>query len=233
MKSYLLLLILGSAPLIGAVVADSKIAAPVKLSALDLQRESLNKQRESLRQQIGVKVEATNSDFEFLTPITPLPDNDCPALESGEVESLIAAAAKRESLTPELVRAVMRQESRFKPCAVSVKGAQGLMQLMPATAAQFHVSDPFDPEQNVKAGAAFLKQLLTKYNGDLRLALVAYNAGATRADHLEPSQYPLETQDYLANIFAELGNPEKPLGEPAVPQSGASTPSGETATPQN
>ena len=180
-----------------------------------MQRESLNKQRESLRQQIGVKVEATNSDFEFLTPMTPLPDNDCPALESDDAESLIAAAAKKQSLSPELVRAVMRQESGFKPCAVSVKGAQGLMQLMPATVTQFHVADPFDPEQNVQAGAAFLKQLLKKYNGDLRLALVAYNAGPARADQLEPSQYPLETQGYLANIFAELGAPETPPVEPA------------------
>ncbi len=89
------------------------------------------------------------------------------------------------------------------------------MQLMPATATQLQVSDPFDPEQNVQAGAAFLKQLLKKYSGDLRLALVAYNAGATRADQLKPSQYPLETQGYLANIFAELGSPESPQSEPA------------------
>ena len=158
--------------------------------------------------------------------MTPLPDNDCPALESGDVEALIAASAKKESLKPELVRAVMRQESNFKPCAVSVKGAQGLMQLMPATATQFHVTDPFDPDQNVTAGAAFLKQLLKKYNGDLRLALVAYNAGATRADQLDPSQYPPETQGYLANIFAELGNPETPPSEVSAQAS-------ETPAPQN
>ncbi len=240
MKLYLLLFAFGSAALVTGAPPDPKSAAPVKLNGLDMQRESLNKQRDSLRQQIGVKAEETNSDFEFLTPMTPLPDNDCPALESGDVESLIAAAAKRESLKPELVRAVMRQESGFKPCAVSVKGAQGLMQLMPATADQFHVSDPFDPEQNVKAGAAFLKQLLKKYNGDLRLALVAYNAGATRADQLEPSQYPLETQGYLAKIFAELGNPEAPPTEapplpseaPALPSETSAQPS-EASTPQN
>ncbi len=235
MKLYFLLLAFGSTALLGtAAPPDLKSAAQVKPSALEMQRESLNKQRESLRQQLGVKAEETNSDFEFLTPMTPLPDNDCLALESGEVEPLIAAAAKKESLTPELIRAVMRQESGFKPCAVSVKGAQGLMQLMPATANQFHVSDPFDPEQNVKAGTAFLKQLLKKYNGDLRLALVAYNAGATRADQLDPSQYPLETQGYLANIFAELGNPETPAAEtPASPAAEAPAPTGETPAPQN
>jgi soluble lytic murein transglycosylase-like protein len=105
-----------------------------------------------------------------------------------------------------LIRAVMRQESGFKPCAVSAKGAQGLMQLMPETAQLLRVGDVFDPAQNVQAGASFLKRLLKKYNGDLRLALVAYNAGAMRADQSDPARYPLETQGYLANIFAELEN---------------------------
>ncbi len=201
MNHKLLALALGTATLIWS-------APPVKqLSALDLQRESIRQQRQALRQQLGIKADATISDFEFLTPLPPLAVSDCPSLDADEVESLIAAAAKKQELAPQLVRAVMRQESGFKPCAVSVKGAQGLMQLMPATAAQLHVVDPFDPEQNVQAGAAFLKRLLKKYNGDLRLALVAYNAGATRADQLDPSQYPAETQGYLANIFAELGDP--------------------------
>lgn len=234
MKRHLSLLVIASMALLGAAAPpDPKSTVPVKLSAFDMQRESLNKQRESLRQQIGVKAEESNADFEFLTPMTPLPDNDCPALESGDVESLIATAAKKESLTPKLVRAVMRQESNFKPCAASVKGAQGLMQLMPATATQFHVTDPFDPEQNVQAGAAFLKQLLKKYNGDLRLALVAYNAGATRADQLEPSQYPLETQGYLANIFAELGDSESLPSKASVQLSEAPAPSSEAPVPQN
>jgi hypothetical protein len=99
----------------------------------------------------------------------------------------------------------MKQESGFKPCAVSVRGAQGLMQLMPATAGLLHVENPFDPEQNVQAGAAFLKQLLGRYKGDLRLALVAYNAGPLRADQPANAPYPLETQNYLASIFAQLG----------------------------
>jgi soluble lytic murein transglycosylase-like protein len=118
---------------------------------------------------------------------------------------LIGNAAKKTSLQPEILHAVMKQESGFKPCAVSVRGAQGLMQLMPATAEQFHVADPFDPEQNVQAGAAFLKQLLGKYSGDLRLALIAYNAGAARADQGTDQSIPAETQSYLAHIFADLG----------------------------
>ncbi len=208
MTHKLLTLILASAALGWTAPPDSKSAPVAQPTALDLQRESLKKQRDSLRQQRGGKLEDADLDSEFFTPIGTLVVSDCPTLETEEVESLIAAAARKQSLPPQLIRAVMRQESGFKPCAISVKGAQGLMQLMPATAAQLHVADPFDPEQNVQAGALFLKQLLKKYNGDLRLALVAYNAGSTRADQLDPSQYPAETQGYLANIFADLGSPE-------------------------
>jgi transglycosylase-like protein with SLT domain len=207
-KYKFLTLILASAALGLAAPPGAPKDASLKPTALDLQRESLKKQREALRQQHGVKVEDPGADSEFWTPMSALVVSDCPPLETEQAESLIAAAARKQSLSPNLVRAVMRQESGFKPCAVSVKGAQGLMQLMPATAAQFHVTDAFDPEQNVQAGALFLKQLLNKYNGDLRLALVAYNAGSTRADQLDPSQYPAETQGYIANIFADLGNPE-------------------------
>ncbi len=198
-------------PLI-ATTPDAK-APTAQPTALDMQRESIRKQRDSLRQQLGIKVEATTSDFEFLTPPAPLIESDCIPLESSIVEPLITEAAKKQSLSPQLVRAVIRQESGFKPCAVSSKGAEGLMQLMPATAAQLHVVDPFDPAQNVDAGTAFLKQMLNKYNGDLRLALVAYNAGTGRADQLDPSQYPAETQDYVARILADLGNPETKPGE--------------------
>jgi transglycosylase-like protein with SLT domain len=197
---------------LGAGTPETK-SQSVQTTALDLQRESIRKQRDSLRQQLGINIEATTSDFEFLTPPTPLIESDCTPLESSEVEPLISVAAKKQSLSPQLLRAVIRQESGFKPCAVSSKGAQGLMQLMPETATQLHVIDPFDPAQNVDAGAAFLKQMLKKYNGDLRLALAAYNAGSGRTDQLDPSQYPLETQDYLARILAEVGNPQTKQAE--------------------
>ena len=207
MKYKFLATILSSAALGWTAPPDPKTTL-VKPTALELQHESLRKQRESLKQQRGVQLEDVDLDSGFLTPINTLVVGDCPPLDAEETESLIASAAAKHSLPPELMRAVMHRESGFKPCAVSAKGAQGLMQLMPATAAQLHVADPFDPEQNVQAGALFLKQLLKKYNGDLRLALVAYNAGTTRADQLDASQYPAETHEYIANIFADLGNPE-------------------------
>jgi soluble lytic murein transglycosylase-like protein len=175
--------------------------------SLEKQRASLAKQREAVHHQLGSKQDGSLTATAFISPIPALIQADCSALAAQEAEDLISDAATKQSLAPALIRAVMRQESGFKPCAVSVKGAQGLMQLMPATADQFHVSDPFDPKQNVDAGAALLKQLLDRYKGDLRLALVAYNAGANRADNIDAQGYPAETQRYIANIFAELGLP--------------------------
>jgi soluble lytic murein transglycosylase-like protein len=157
-----------------------------------------------LRLQPNAKLAAPSTGFQFLAPLTPLAEGDCAPLETDYVESLIDKAARKHGLSAPLLRAVMRQESAFKPCAVSPRGAQGLMQLMPATAMLMRVDDPFDPDQNVEAGAAFLKQLLGRYKGDLRSALVAYNAGTLHADNPDPAQFPLETQGYLANIFAEL-----------------------------
>ena len=207
-KPLLVLLLLPAA----LVYAGADTTAPP--SSLKQQQDSLTQQRASLHQQltgkaIGPAGKTADPTAEpaayFIDPLPQLPQADCDRLDKATVESLIAAAAKKQSLDPALLRAVMKQESGFKPCAVSVRGAQGLMQLMPATAGLLHVADPFDPEQNVQAGAAFLKQLLGRYKGDLRLALVAYNAGTLRADQPANVPYPLETQGYLASIFAQLG----------------------------
>ncbi|HEY1949660.1 MAG TPA: lytic transglycosylase domain-containing protein [Bryobacteraceae bacterium] len=174
--------------------------------AIQQQLTSLDKQRQSIHQQLGEPVDSTGIRVaDFIDPWTALPQAPCPALDHDEVNALVAEAARKQALPPELLHAVMKQESAFKPCAVSMRGAQGLMQLMPTTAQQFHVVDPFDPAQNVLAGAAFLKQLLTRYKGDLRLALAAYNAGPLRADQEGNRAFPIETQNYLANIFADLG----------------------------
>jgi soluble lytic murein transglycosylase-like protein len=210
--------------LIPATLAYAGVNAPdpktvTAEQSLKKQQDSLDRQRASLHQQLsGEAIVATGKAADpttepatyFIDPLPALPQADCERLDKTSVESLIAAAAKKQSLEPALLRAVMKQESGFKPCAVSVRGAQGLMQLMPATAGLLHVEDPFDPEQNVQAGAAFLKQLLGRYKGDLRLALVAYNAGTLRADQSANTPYPLETQNYLASIFAQLGMGQAP-----------------------
>jgi len=89
----------------------------------------------------------------------------------------IEEAARRHGLSPDLIHAVILAESAYQPRALSPKGAMGLMQLMPATARRFGVRDPWDPRQNILGGAAYLKWLLDRYDGDLSLATAAYNAG--------------------------------------------------------
>jgi soluble lytic murein transglycosylase-like protein len=104
-----------------------------------------------------------------------------------------------------LLRAVIERESAYRPCVVSPAGAQGLMQLMPATAGEFGVDNPFDPGQNIDAGAKYLKQLMERYKGDLGLALAAYNAGPTTVDRSAGSPAIPETQDYVRAILDKLG----------------------------
>jgi soluble lytic murein transglycosylase-like protein len=98
----------------------------------------------------------------------------------------------------------MQQESGFRPCAISPKGARGLMQLMPATLEQFKVEDAFDPTANIEAGAAFLKQLLDKYKGDMKLALAAYNAGPAAVDKAGAIPDIKETRDYVESILRKV-----------------------------
>ena len=96
------------------------------------------------------------------------------------IASLIATYAEQYALDPALLQAVIKVESNFNSDAVSSKGAIGLMQLMPLTAAAFHVLDPFDPKDNIRAGAALLRGLLDRFGGDLSLALAAYHLGEAR-----------------------------------------------------
>jgi soluble lytic murein transglycosylase-like protein len=128
----------------------------------------------------------------------------CDALPAARLEELIETSSKQEGVKPELVRAVIEEESGGRPCAVSSKGAQGLMQLMPATADQLGVKDPFDPKQNVEAGTRLLKQLLAKYNGDTSLALSAYNAGEDRVDKDGKVPAIPETMNYVTDIVSKL-----------------------------
>ncbi len=131
----------------------------------------------------------------------------CDPIPDAQIGPMIQAAARKEGLKVDLLRAVIEQESAFRPCAVSPKGAMGLMQLMPATASRFGVGDPFEPKQNIGAGARFLKELLTRYGGNVALALGAYNAGPATVDSIGRVPSIPETLQYVRAILA------KPLAE--------------------
>lgn len=122
-------------------------------------------------------------------------------------DSQIDRVAREAGLSPSLIKAVASVESAFDARAVSPKGARGLMQLMPATAKQYGVEDPFDPLDNLRAGARHLRNLLDEFGGDLPLALAAYNAGsgAVRRHGGIPA-YP-ETQNYVRKVHEKLGRP--------------------------
>jgi soluble lytic murein transglycosylase-like protein len=123
-----------------------------------------------------------------------------PLATTADIDGAIEQAAARHNVDPNLVRAVVKVESNFNPNAVSRKGAMGLMQLMPATARQLKVKNPFDPEQNVDAGVRHLKQLLESYGGDVRLTLAAYNAGAGAVARSAGVPRYAETQNYVRRI---------------------------------
>jgi hypothetical protein len=128
---------------------------------------------------------------------------DCDPIDFDQLKGLVTAAAT-EKVSAQLINAVIRQESGNRPCAVSVKGAMGLMQLMPETARELTVADPFDPAQNIQGGARYLGQLLERYNGDLSRALAAYNAGPARVDAANGIPNIAETQSYVKSILAKV-----------------------------
>jgi soluble lytic murein transglycosylase-like protein len=121
---------------------------------------------------------------------------------AGQYDSIIETAATSASVEPNLLRAVIVVESGFNSHAVSKRGAVGLMQLMPATATRFGVSNPFDPRQNVHAGARYLKFLIDRFGQDVRLALAAYNAGEEAVDRNGGQIPPFsETMAYVPRVL--------------------------------
>ncbi len=127
---------------------------------------------------------------------------------STRYEELIAENAQQNGVRADLVRAVVQVESAFNPFARSVKGALGLMQLMPATIRQYGVTNPFDPVQNIRAGVAYLRDLLDRYQNNESLALAAYNAGPGAVDKYGQSVPPYrETKNYVAHINQISGRP--------------------------
>ena len=140
---------------------------------------------------------------------------DIPQSGDCDLDLIIFREAERRGVDPRLVHAVIRQESRYDPKALSHAGAKGLMQLMPATGKQFDCTDLGDEACNVKAGTKYLAWLLKRFKGDVKLALAGYNAGAGAVDKYQGvPPYP-ETENYVKKILANYGKTYHPVLSPA------------------
>jgi len=136
------------------------------------------------------------------------------ANRSSVYDDLIDDNSRLQGVRPDLVRAVMQVESAFNPYARSPKGALGLMQLMPGTMRHFGVRNPFDPADNVRAGVAYLRELLDRYENNEELALAAYNAGPEAVDKHGRSIPPYrETRNYVVKIHG-LASARRPIAAP-------------------
>lgn len=148
------------------------------------------------------------------------------------LSKIINKYAAQHGIDPRLVQTIIRYESGFDPIAVSPKGAMGLMQLMPETAASLGVEDPFDAEQNIKGGIRFLKICLNRFNQNLPLALAAYNAGPGRIVEHQGMPPFKETQDYVRKVVQDYsGQSLDPAQVKLQPLAQAQTPSEMTETP--
>lgn len=130
------------------------------------------------------------------------PDSDRPSkTPENRFHPIIVKAATRYDVDPALIKAIIKAESGYNARAVSKKGAMGLMQLMPATAAELGVEDSLDPEHNINGGVRYFRKLMDQFEGDIRLALAAYNAGSRKVRHYQGVPPFKATQYYLKKVF--------------------------------
>ena len=130
-----------------------------------------------------------------------------------ELDAIFNAAGQKYNLSPDLLKAVAKVESTFRPHLISKSGAMGIMQIMPGTARYLGVTDPFDPEQSIMGGARYLRENLDRFDGDIKLALAAYNAGwpaVKKHGGIPPFR---ETQAYVPKVLGYFGNNEPSYNE--------------------
>lgn len=196
-----------------AALAQDKPFSPPARSPVPLSSKDQERQR---AEELGKKSETPNQSAEKVKIPAALTGRH---ISSGNpsVDAIVYEAASHTGLDPCLIFSVMRAESGFNPAAVSPKGASGLMQLMPATASRFGVRNIFDPRENIHAGSRYLRWLLDRFNGDLRLALAGYNAGEGAVEFYGLRIPPfLETQNYVRIIYARYSQIHTSSAPPPV-----------------
>jgi hypothetical protein len=172
------------------------------------------------------------------TPANPSPLNAQAQriVDRENLDVMVNGAGQRHQIDPDFINSVIRAESGFNNRAVSRKGAQGLMQLMPQTASQLGVANSFDPNANVEGGTKYLRELLEKYNYDVPKALAAYNAGSRRVDRYHGVPPYFETQTYVAKIIRDY-NRKKLAQNPSLAHPAKSatqhSQTAKTATPKS
>lgn len=147
------------------------------------------------------------------TQVESIP-TDIPLSGDCDLDWIIFRAGEKAGVDPRFIHAVIKQESKYDPKAVSHVGAQGLMQMMPGTAKRFGLKDPFDATANVEAGTKYLKWLLKRFDGDVSLALAGYNAGEGSVDKYKGVPPFSETQNYVKKIVANYGKTYHPVLAP-------------------
>jgi len=145
--------------------------------------------------------------------VETIPD-DIPLSGDCDLDWIIYRTGKSAGVDPRFIHAVIKQESKYDPKAVSHVGAEGLMQMMPETAKRFGLKDPFDPKANVEAGTKYLKWLLKRFDGDVSLALAGYNAGEGSVDKYKGVPPYDETQNYVKKIVETYGKTYHPVLPP-------------------
>lgn len=149
-------------------------------------------------------VDVPTAEIDGFEPAPPDPENAATTLQRPQdLKSIVSSASDRNQVDADFIASVIRAESANNPRAVSPKGAQGLMQLMPGTASMLGVKDSFDPADNVDGGVRYLRELLLLYNNDMVKALAAYNAGPQRVQQYKGVPPYRETRAYVARVIKD------------------------------